>query len=377
MRWMRKNRDSSVPIGRFLERIDRTRIADATIKFTDGCGFGDTQNRPGAIAALLLRPQIEADLLVHELGRIGLGERDRRLDHAGAHHLVVEILHMRVGHGADAERLGIAGINDAVFLQLGDGIGEQRVGHFRIFALDPRIGRLAVPVEIVHPPDDRCVDEALHEIGPLLHEIPPGLYERRVGAEALVGDEKDLGRETGHLLDRVGLGGDIALHGAAFVREKRLRIGGVRLHLVFTEPEVRLKPLEVAGDAFLGDEQGELLEVLEGLDALVRMRHQHLRVLLEHRSDGQSRDVLLDGIEAEQRVGAHEEVELADRQQDAVVHVGTARNDRHIEAIFAIGAVDRRLVEAAVLAFRNPVGAEGNLVERLRLRTRRERPDES
>ena len=98
------------------------------------------------------------------------------------------------------------------------------------------------------------------------------------------------------------------------------------------------------------------------------MRHQHLRILLEHGGDRERRDVLLDRVEALQRVPAHEKVELADRQQDAVVHLRPARHDGDVEPVLAIGAVDQRLVEAAVLGLRHPVGAEGDLVEGLRLR---------
>ena len=68
--------------------------------------------------------------------------------------------------------------------------------------------------------------------------------------------------------------------------------------------------------------------------------------------------------------GAHEEVELADRQQDAVVHVRPARHDGDVEAVALVGAVGERLVEAAMLGLRHPVGAERHLVERL-LRLRR------
>ena len=113
----------------------------------------------------------------------------------------------------------------------------------------------------------------------------------------------------------------------------------------------------------------QLLEVLELVDALPRMRHQHLRLLLEHGGDRERGNVLLDRVEALQRVGRHEEVELADRQQQAVVHVRPARHDGDVEAVSAIGAVDQRLVVAAVLALGHPVGAERHLVERpLRLR---------
>ncbi len=76
---------------------------------------------------------------------------------------------------------------------------------------------------------------------------------------------------------------------------------------------------------------------------------------------------MFDCVEGLQRVGAHEEVELADRQQDAVVHVRTARHDGHVEPVFAVGAVGERLVEAAVLGLGHPIGAEADLVQRLRL----------
>ena len=101
------------------------------------------------------------------------------------------------------------------------------------------------------------------------------------------------------------------------------------------------------------------------VDALIGMRDQHLRVLLEIGRDFDGRDVLRDRVEALQRVGGQEEVDLADRQQDAVVHARAARHDGHVEPVFAVGAVGQRLVEAAVLGLGHPVGAEGDLVERL------------
>ena len=88
------------------------------------------------------------------------------------------------------------------------------------------------------------------------------------------------------------------------------------------------------------------------------MRDQHLRVLLEQRRDLDRRNVLRDRVEALQRVGAEEEIDLADRQQDAVVHVRAARHDGDVEAVFPVGAVGQRLVEAAVLGLGHPIGAE-------------------
>jgi len=116
------------------------------------------------------------------------------------------------------------------------------------------------------------------------------------------------------------------------------------------------------------NQQGELLEVLEFLDALIGMGEQDLRVLLEHGGDRNGRNVLRNRVEALQRVRAHEEVELAREEQQAVVHLRTAGHDRHVEAVLLVRPVRDRLIEAAVLGLGHPVGAERDLVELLRLR---------
>ena len=95
------------------------------------------------------------------------------------------------------------------------------------------------------------------------------------------------------------------------------------------------------------------------------MRDQHLRVFLEIGRDFDGRDILRDGVRTLQIVGGQEEVDLADRKENAVVHARAALPDGHVEPVFAIGAVGQRLVEAAVLGLGHPVGAEGDLVERL------------
>ena len=93
------------------------------------------------------------------------------------------------------------------------------------------------------------------------------------------------------------------------------------------------------------------------------MRDQDLRVFLEQRGDFDGRHVLLDRVEALQRVGAQIEVDLVDQQQHAVVGVRTAGHDGDVEAVFPVGAVGERLVEAAVLGLRHPIGAERDFVE--------------
>src|SRR6478735_10251421 len=87
----------------------------------------------------VLWPQIEADALVDEAQRVALAIINIGADHAGAHHLVKKARDPRVVHCADAVPQRVAGIDDAVLLHLGDGIGEQFVGHsglsFLIIAL--------------------------------------------------------------------------------------------------------------------------------------------------------------------------------------------------------------------------------------------------
>ena len=102
------------------------------------------------------------------------------------------------------------------------------------------------------------------------------------------------------------------------------------------------------------------------LDALIGMRDQHLRVLLEHGGDLDGRHVLLDGVETLQRVGAQKKSILPTSSSMRLLAFGPPWDDGDIEAVFAVGAVGERLIEAAMLGFRHPVGAEGDFVERLR-----------
>ena len=164
------------------------------------------------------------------------------------------------------------------------------------------------------------------------------------------------------------LRGHIALHRAFRIDDERLRIRSVRPHLRILEAVIGLEPLIIGGDALRRDEQRQIFQILEFVDALIGMGDEDLRVFLEQRGDLDHRHVLGDGIKTLQRVGAEEEIDLADRQQDLIVRARAARHDGDVEAVFPVGAVGQRLVEAAVLALRHPIGAERDLVERLRRR---------
>ena len=247
----------------------------------------------------------------------------------------------------------------------GDRIGQEIVGHFRILALDHRVSGLVVAIDVVVPADDGGIDEALHHVGLALDEVAPRLDQGGIAVEAVIGEQEHLGLEPRLLFDRIGLGGDIALHGAVTIGEERLRIERIGSHPPVGESVIGFEPLEIARHALLGHVEGEVLEILDVRDGGIGVGDQDLGVLLEQRRNHEGRNVALDRIEGLERIGTQEEIDLADRQQDAVVDLRAARHDGDVEAVAAVGAVGQRLVEAAVLGLRDPVGGEGRLVERL------------
>ena len=58
------------------------------------------------------------------------------------------------------------------------------------------------------------------------------------------------------------------------------------------------------------------------------------------------------------------EFDLAGEQQHAAVRLRPARQDRDVEPVFFVSAVDERLIIAAGLGIGEPIGAERDLVER-------------
>ena len=72
----------------------------------------------------------------------------------------------------------------------------------------------------------------------------------------------------------------------------------------------------------------------------------------------------VDRVERLEQAAAHVEVELAGGEQHRVGRLRAALDDRHVEAVFRVGAVGDRLIIAAVLGLGEPVGAERDLVGR-------------
>src|SRR5262249_918341 len=102
----------------------------------------------------------------------------------------------------DAELQRISRIDDAILLHLRDGIGQQRISHFRIPLLDQLISRPAVTIDVVIPADRRGIDEALHEIGTFLYQIASSLDQGRVTVETMMGQQEHRWFEVTLTFDR-------------------------------------------------------------------------------------------------------------------------------------------------------------------------------
>ena len=102
------------------------------------------------------------------------------------------------------------------------------------------------------------------------------------------------------------------------------------------------------------------------------MADQHLRVLLEDRRDGEEGRPLAhvgEGLEAVR----HHHVDPAGEQELAAVEAGAALAQVALDAGLAVEPGGDRLVVAAMLGLRAPVGHEAHLVERLRSRSSADR----
>src|SRR5215210_5705213 len=120
---------------------------------------------PPVAGVLILWPQIEADTLVDKAKRVRLSEVQVRSYHAGPQHLFKKTCDTLIAHGPDAVAQGLSGIDDAIFLHLAHGVGEQLVGHFRVELPDERVPPRIVAIQIIVPTDNGGIDETLNQIG--------------------------------------------------------------------------------------------------------------------------------------------------------------------------------------------------------------------
>ncbi len=99
------------------------------------------------------------------------------------------------------------------------------------------------------------------------------------------------------------------------------------------------------------------------------------RILLEGRADGRDRQALLERRERLQVV-AHRDVELVRDEQLQRIDLRAAHADGDVEPVAPIDSFGDRLVEAAVHGLREPVRAEHEARERLRVQLRGAEQDE-
>ena len=107
------------------------------------------------------------------------------------------------------------------------------------------------------------------------------------------------------------------------------------------------------------------------------MRHEDLWIFLEVGGHDDGRNILLHVKKIADHVAAHEEFDLAGDQQHGPVRHRAALENRHVEPVFGVRAVDERLVVTAGLRIGDPVGPEGDLIERGGRPGERHRPRQS
>ena len=92
------------------------------------------------------------------------------------------------------------------------------------------------------------------------------------------------------------------------------------------------------------------------------MRHEDLRIFLEHGGNHNGRHILLNRSKSLNHIAAHDEFEAACGQHEARIGLRPALDDLHLKAIFGISAVSDRLVKAAMFGLCQPIRAEAHLV---------------
>ena len=246
--------------------------------------------------------------------------------------------------------------DDAARLHHVAAVAQQRVGHLRVVLLDQRVRRRGVAVEIRVPTLDRCIDEALHHVGLLGHQLRTGGDDVGIAGIARIGEQQHDRLEMRRLLDGERFGAEIALLHQRLVGQERLQVERVGADLRIAVAELAGEEAPPAGPRVGADQDRLALQRGEAVVALAGMRDQHRRVLLEHRRDRDERQVLLH--ELDRAPAAQVEVEPARHHELHLVHLRPALADGHLQSALGVQPGGERLVVAAVFRLRQPVQAE-------------------
>src|SRR5438105_1117813 len=95
------------------------------------------------------------------------------------------------------------------------------------------------------------------------------------------------------------------------------------------------------------------------------MRHEDLGGLLKLGGDDDGGKVLLRSPEIADHVTAHEKFDLSKQHEQAPVRLRPSLQDRYVEPVLGIGAVNKGLVITPGFRIGEPIGAKGDLVQRV------------
>ena len=166
--------------------------------------------------------------------------------------------------------------------------------------------------------------------------------ERQGQVEAMIGEQEDIGLEARLLLDREGFCCRIALLHRLLVGDKRACIEIIGAQVRIAESIFHPEPGIGRGDEILAEINGRANKVFECVATLTWMRHEDLRVFLEHGGDNDRRHILLDRCKGLNHIAAHDEFEAAGGEHQARVGLRAALDDLNVEAVFRISAVGER-----------------------------------
>ncbi len=127
------------------------------------------------------------------------------------------------------------------------------------------------------------------------------------------------------------------------------------------EAELRLHPRPKRSRGSIRNHDRLAFHVGQGLHVAAWVGHQHLRVLLEDRHHRLDLDALAREVERDERVRADAEIGRPTRQHLRHVHARSAFENAHVQAVLLIESQCERLIEAAMLGLRFPIGDESDV----------------
>ena len=148
-----------------------------------------------------------------------------------------------------------------------------------------------------------------------------------------------------------------------FFGDEGRRIERIGLDVFVLKTIGLLQPLVDRDKSVLADESGRLRQILNPVEANAWVRHQYERVFLKQRGNRDDGNFLRRRVKGLNEIGAEIEFDFSCRQQEPVIGVGAALQDRHVEPVFFISSVGLGLIEPAMLGFRKPVRRECHLIK--------------